>query len=125
MVVDKRVVRDALGPMRAPQQEVVHRFADLAGIDEQAAEPKVLALLRQRSMLHMPWRETGFIDAATAALVRFYLEGGTEDELLRETQRAWDSLESEPRTRLRKQRRLTAQERYLSSWARWKAARED
>jgi len=125
ILFDKRVAEDALGPMRAAHQKAVHRFADLAGTDEQTAKPKVRALLMQSSTLrHAGWGETDLSRAATDALLHFYLEGRTEDVLLLETQRAWDSVESASRNPFLKRRRQAAQERYRSSWAPWGAARQ-
>ena len=122
---DKSVLEDGVGPMRAAHQKVVHRFADLAGTDEQTAKPKVRALLMQSLTLrHAGQGETDLSRAATDALLRFYLEGRTEDELLLGTQRAWDVVESASRNPFLKRRRQAAQERYRSSWARWGAARQ-
>ena len=67
------------------------------------------------------WADADLSNAATDALLRLYLKGGTDDELLAKTQRAWDSLESAPSLPLFKRRRLAARERYLSAWARWGA----
>lgn len=143
ILFDRRWLEAALRPSHVATREVVRRFAIAAGLDEQTAESKVRPLLSEVGELRwMQWdepalpsdaepaarpasdevegRRVRLEEAAIDALTHFYLEGRTDDELIAETRRAWNSLQSQRR----RTQRLAARERYRSAWRRWGAAQE-
>ena len=147
ILLDRKYLQERTQPGRLAAEKVVHRFAEATGVDEQTAKSKVRPLLGQLSGLpNMTWEEPAFGDvakptlglgpqdieesnrklesAAVDALVRFYVEGVTEDELLAQTQQAWRALERQRRFPFRRRKRLAAHQRYRVAWARWAASKE-
>lgn len=135
-VLDKKGMEGSLQPLSAASEEVVRRFASVAGVDEQTAKSKVQALLKEIGVLaNVSWDSTTDVDprrseqlnaAAVDRLIRFYLEGEQppHDELFAATRRAWQAYQSQRRGPLGRRRRVAASERHRQAWERWGASKQ-
>ena len=136
-VLDKHGMEGSLQPLSTSSEEVVRRFASVAGVDEQTARSRVSPLLKEVGVLaHVSWGTTTDVEArrsqrlnaaAVDALVRFHLEGEhpPRDELFAETRRAWEAYDSQRRIPFGRRRRVAASERHRQAWERWGASKQE
>ena len=135
-VLDKKGMEASLQPLSTTSEEVVRRFASVAGVDEQTAKAKVLPLLKEvGDLVHVSWGSATDVEAgrsqrlnaaAVDALIRFYLEGERppHDELFAETRRAWQAYEAQRGIPFNRQRRIAASERHRQAWERWATSQQ-
>jgi hypothetical protein len=150
IALDKEQTAAELRPLKSIQEDVMRRFARVAGVHEQTAKLSVSSLLKEVGVLALlRWHRAGDGEgvkapareskeeltcrserlnaAAVDALIGFYLEGrhNPDDARFAETRRSWEAYDSQNRlARFHRRRRTEASARYRAAWQDWGSSQE-